>query len=274
MTNQPGGWRVDVEDWDFLNSRQDESPVLAMRGSYKEVTLDPRVVMHIENQGSVGSCQGHSISSCCEWVYMIATGDTKIALSRAYGYYESQRIDNIRGDSGSTIQAGIKLATTVGIPREELWTYSGKYNQARPANWDEILKDAENYKIGSTYKMTTYDGMRTFLGSGQGAIHLGITWNGSVDKPVVSSYSGAGGGGHSIGLYALSDRKDNSGRPWLFMQNSWGSQWGQSGWAEWSPDAITQMLQSRNSIFVGVSDMPNVKPRTYELEQMQRDLRV
>jgi len=274
MTNHIGGWRIDVEDWQFLNDQPNESPVLAMKGSYNEVRFDPRKVLKVENQGQVGACQGHSISSCCEWSYIIATGDTTLQLSRAYGYYESQRIDNIRGDNGSTIQAGIKLATNVGIPREDLWKYTGRYDPKRPSNWNEILKDAEKYKIGSTYKLTTYDGIRTFLGSGQGGVNLGITWNSSVDKNIVTSFNGNGGGGHAISLYSLSERIDSDNRPYVFMMNSWGSSWQGDGWAEWSPDALTQMLRSRNSVFVGVSDMPNVKPREYTLENMKKDLRI
>jgi hypothetical protein len=92
-----------------------DEPVLAMRGSYEEVSIDPRQFMKVENQGSVGSCQGHSISSCVEWCYAIATGGEKLQLSRAYGYYETQRLDGITGDRGSTIEGGVKLATQYGI---------------------------------------------------------------------------------------------------------------------------------------------------------------
>lgn len=270
----PGGWRIDKEDYAALQALPDEGPVLAMRGTYKEVAFDPRTVLKVENQGSVGACQGHSLSSDMEWAYIIATGDITLQLSRAMGYYETQRIDGISGDSGSTISGGVKLAKGTGVCRESLWPYTGRYDNRRPSNWNEVIQDAAQYKIGSSLSLTSYEGIRTFLGSGQGGVHLGITWNSSVDRPVVESYSSAGGGGHAIGLYALSDRKDSSGRPYCWMMNSWGKNWGQDGWAEWSPKAIEAMLIARWSVFVGLSDMPNVKPRTYELEQLKKDLRV
>jgi C1A family cysteine protease len=251
-----------------------EEPVMAMRGHYEEIAIDPRKFMKVENQGRVGSCQGQSISSCVEWCYAIATGGEKIQLSRAYGYYETQRIDGISGDNGSTIQSGIKLATEYGICREELWTYSGQYDPRRPKPIEELRADAANYKIGKTYRLTTYESIRTFLGSGQGAVSLGITWNSSVDAGIVNNYSGAQGGGHAISLYTISERKDSSGRPFLWMMNSWGTQWGQSGWSEWSPSAVEQMLRGRWSVFVGVSDMPNVKPRELNTEEWKRGLRV
>lgn len=273
-TQHVGGWRIDLEKFDVLAALPDEQPVLAMRGSYNEVSVDPRSVLRVENQGSVGSCQGHSISSACEWCYIIATQDSKLQLSRAYGYYETQRLDGISGDRGSTIEGGIRLATEFGICREELWPYSGRYEPTRPRPIEELRKDAATYKIGKSYKLTSYDGIRTFLGSGQGAVHLGITWNSSVDGALINNYSGASGGGHAIGLYSLSDRKDSQGRPFCWMMNSWGKNWGNGGWAEWSPNAISQMLASRWAVFIGVSDMPNVKPREFSLDDLKKSLRI
>jgi len=269
-----GYWLHDVEDFDFLKSLPGESSVLAMRGTYSEVKVDPRAVMKIENQGSVGSCQGHALSSCVELCYYIATGDLTRQLSRAFGYYETQRIDGINGDRGSTISGGIKLATTLGIPREELWKYSGRYENRRPSNWNEIVEDAKLHQVGQSYRMESYDGVRTFLGSGQGGISIGISWSGEVDRPVVNSFSGAGGGGHAIALLGLSERLDQSGRPFVFMLNSWGANWGNGGWAEWAPNAVEQMLRHRYTACFGLSDMPNVKPRSFTLEDLKKGLAI
>jgi len=269
-----GYWLHDKEDWDFIATLPDESPVLAMRGTYDEVAFDPRKVMKVENQGSVGSCQGHALSSCVELCSYIATGDLTLQLSRAAAYYETQRIDGINGDSGSTISGGIKLATAKGIPREELWKYSGRYDNRRPSNWAEIEKDAENYKVGKSFKMSSYDGVRTFLGSGQGGISIGISWGGEMDRAIVNSFSGSGGGGHALALLAISERLDVSGKPYIWMLNSWGSNWGNAGWSEWAPAAVEQMLRHRYTACFGLSDMPNLKPRKFDLEDLKKALRI
>ena len=274
MSGFIGGWLQTEEDRDFLDALPGESAVLAMRGSYSEVKVDPRKVMKIENQGSVGSCQGHALSSCVELCYYIASGDLTRQLSRAMGYYETQRIDGITSDRGSTISGGIKLATTKGICREELWKYSGRYDARRPLNWAEIEADAAQHKVGQSYRMESYDGVRTFLGSGQGGISIGISWSGEVDRPIVNSFSGAGGGGHAIALLGLSERLDSSGRPFVFMLNSWGANWGNGGWAEWAPNAVEQMLRHRYTACFGLSDMPNVKPREFTLEDMRKGLEI
>jgi len=218
--NEPGGWLIDIENFDELDSLAGETDVLAMQGHYEETRFDPRVVLHVENQGSVGACQGHSISSCLEWCYIIETGNLNLQLSRAMGYYESQQLDGITGDSGSTISAGVKLATNTGICIESLWPYTGRYNPQRPSNWSEIIENAATYKIGKSVRLTNYDAVRTFLGSGQGAVHLGISWGSGMNAAVLDRFP-PGGGGHAIGLYALSERLDGSGRPYVWMMNSW-----------------------------------------------------
>jgi hypothetical protein len=269
-----GGWRIDKEDFDFLYSLPGESDVLAMRGSYTEVAFDPRKVLRVENQGSVGSCQGHSISSCAEWCYILATGDTKLQLSRAYGYYESQRLDGLLGqDRGSTVASGVKLAMTKGICPEELWRYSGKYDPKPPHPIQEIYEAAAKYKIGRQNRLTTYEGIRTHLGSGQGPVHIGIEWNSSVNRALVNSYSTADGGGHSIGLYTLSERKDSQGRPYIWMMNSWDKTWGNEGWAEWAPVAVEAMLRQRWTVMIGLSEMPTVKPREWTLEDVKKQVK-
>jgi C1A family cysteine protease len=268
-----GGWLQDEEDWENLYAMSGEHEVLALMGSYNEVSLDPRRVVRVENQGSQGSCQGHSISSVVEWCYYLASNDLEKQLSRAMGYYESQRLDRISGDRGSTISAGVRLATNTGICSEPLWPYPSSYNQSRPSNWDAVLQDAATYRIGRSIRLTTYEAVRTFLGSGQGGINIGISWGSGMSRAVVESFS-AGGGGHAIALLSLSDRKDSAGQPYVWMLNSWGSNFGNKGWSEWSPRAIGQMMSSRSTACIGCSDMPHVKPREISLDQIKKKLRV
>ena len=268
-----GGWREDREDAAFLNRLRGEAPVLAMRGTYTETTFDPREVMRVENQSNQSSCQGHAISSVVEWCHCIASGNPGLQLSRAYGYYETQRGDGIRGDRGSTISGGVKLAMESGICEESLWPYPKSYNTRRPRDWDECLQNAKQYKIKTKRRMTTYDGVRTFLGSGLGGITIGIGWSSRVmSKAVVESYT-SGGGGHAISLLCLSKRKDRAGDPFVWCMNSWGRGWANGGWSEWSPKAVRQILASGRTTAVGLSDMPSVKPREFTLDDWKKALR-
>lgn len=262
------GYVLDREDSNLLKGLDSEEAVLALMGSYEEVRLDPRKIIRVENQSRQGACAGHSLSSILEWIFAIATGGKIIQLSRAMAYYATQEIDGIRGDRGSTVMGGVKLAKTKGVCREELWKYPSTYDNRWPQNRDAVLADAKNYRIETATRITTYEGFRAFLGSGQGGIHTGIAWGDSMNRAVVEKFV-PGGGGHSICGLCLSERTDSRGEPYAFIQNSWSESFGNGGWQEWSPTAIRQMLQHSSTVFVGLSDMPEVKPREWTLKDTE-----
>jgi hypothetical protein len=270
-----GGWRHDLENWDAVGSLEcvDEQ-LLLMAADAMEVALDPRLILTCHNQGPVGSCRGHSGSTIAEWIQVLITGEVPaVERSRAMMYYETQRIDGIRGDRGSTIMGGVKLLRDIGLCRESLWNYRPTYSPQRPSNWNEILKDAESGRVVRSVRLQSYDAVRAFLGTGQGGVDCGIMWSSAYARPVVERYNG-GGGGHAIALPVLSERKDSHGRPYVWMFNSHGMQSGVNGWSEWSPSFVDAAIRSRGNVFVGLSDMPNLKPREISLDEIKKKLRV
>lgn len=267
------GYPIELEDREYLNSLQGESPVLAMRGTFQEVKLDAKQILKVEAQMRIGSCAGHSLSSILEWIYAIITGGEIVQLSRAMAYFETQVLDGIRGDRGSTISGGVKLAKK-GICRESLWAYPDSYDNRRPVNYDEVLKDAENYKISTEIRMSSYDGVRTFLGAGLGGIHSGWNWNETMEKSVVEVFRPRqNDGGHSEAVICLSTRVDSQGKPYVWVLGSWGTGFANKGWQEFSPTAVEQMLRHPNTAMVGLSDMPNVQPRKFNVDDWRSALR-
>ena len=259
--NAPGGWLIDEEDFEQLAALPGEAPFVAMAGSVELIAIDPRKAIQIPNQAQMGSCVGNATTTAMEWCHIIQTRTFETQLSRMHCYVESQRLSGMSpGDRGSTVSGAVKLAKTTGVPEESFWPYPKSYSATRPSNWQALLENAAKYKIGQSYNMTSYEGIATFLGAGQGGVVIGIGWNSSVNRAVVESYSG-GGGGHALAFIALSERKDSSGRNFIHMANSWGTSWGNKGWAEVAPKAVEQMLATRNTTMIGISDMPNASPR-------------
>lgn len=273
--NDFAGYPLEREDREFLASLPDADLMVPRSGTYEEVRLDPRTLVKVENQGPVGSCQGHALSSVVEWCYTIATAGQVQQLSRAYAYYESQRIDGIVGDRGSTISGGVKLALNTGICTEPKWPYVPRYNATRPSDWNSILDDAKRFKIRRASKIKTYDDFRNYLGSGQGGISVGIAWGSSMSVPVVERFI-RGTGGHAIAALCLSERVDSQGRPYAWILNSWGESFGSRehpGWHEWSATAVSQMLADSWTEMIGLSDMPEAKPRKFLKEEWIERLR-
>jgi Papain family cysteine protease len=237
------------------------------------VKLDPRKLLKLENQGPQGSCRGHSGSTNTEWLVALATnGKTLIQLSRAMMYYETQRIDGIRGDNGSTIMGGVKLLLETGICIEDLWKYTAnKYNPARPADWQAVLESAKKYRVKSARRCRSYDELRIHLGSGQGGADFGIPWSDAYKRPIVERFTG-GGGGHAIAVLCLSERLDTKGRPYVWMFNSWGESSGTHGWSEWSPTFIEGVLRDPASVVVLYSDLAVPQVRKFTLEEWEKVL--
>ena len=231
--------------------------------TYRETAIDPRDTIKIENQGGIGACQGHALSSIVEWCYMLQLNDIDgVQLSRAAAYYETQRLDRIRGDRGSTISGGVKLSRTWGVPEEALWPYRARYDNDRPSNWDAVTESAHRYKIANAVKVTDYEQARVFLGSGVGGISLGIRWSRNYGAVIDRAHKGKGG--HAVALISLADRKDKDDNPYLWLVNSWGTRWGNRGWAEVSPAAVRAWLRDSFTTAVGLTELPNVQPRDFD----------
>lgn len=266
------GYDPEKEDREFIASLSGGDEIMALCGTYKEQTLDPRKLIRIENQKSMSSCAGHSLSSNLEWIYCVATGGQTIQLSRMAGYILAQDLAGIRTDSGSMISDGVKVALTTGLPEESLWNYPASYNRTKPQN--DWKQNAEKYKIARAIQIKSFDQWRTWLGSGVGSIHTGISWGSYMERAVVDNFS-PGRGGHSVAALCLSERKDSNGDPYSFIANSWSESFGSReypGWQEWAPTAIKQMLQHQFTVFVGLSDMPAIKPRTFTFADMKNEV--
>lgn len=270
-----GGYLFEQEDVDAINATATE-PQMLMMGELPE-EVDPRRhpkyaegFLQTENQGSIGSCQGNSLTECAEFCYMLATG-LVIQFSRMFAYLVTQMYDGIRSDRGSTLSGGTKAGREVGFCPEADAPYPGRY-----PGWgwvtDAMRKLAAKYKLKSHSVLKTVDEVKQYLGSGIGIVQIGISWNRSMTPDrygCIRSFSG-GGGGHAIVLcgYVTDETvgQRSSAGYWFILKNSWGRRWGLDGFAYVDPAAVRQMLGHRYSVFIGRSDMGDPKPRPISVD--------
>ena len=196
-----GGYQIELEDQSFI----DNNSVRAVMSSFGDLPerVDPRKhpqansgFLRIENQGSIGSCQGASLTECGEWAYNVGTGKV-IQFSKMYAYLTSQMKDNIRGDRGSTLSGGTKAAKE-GLCTEANAPYTRSY-----PGWGYVTsamrQEAAKYKLKSYTRITQEEQVKSYLGSGIGAVQIGISWNRSMSPDrfgLIKSFSSGGGGGH------------------------------------------------------------------------------
>jgi hypothetical protein len=236
------GWAKDREEKEQLVATGDDPTTMLARFADSfpklEVTADPRGVVAILNQGNQGSCQGHSLAMMFAICFWLATGRWA-AFSRAAAYYLSQLKNGLRGDVGSTLNGGNKVATGDGLCLELDWPYPRAYDPRRPAS---ATTDKFAYKLRRSRPFTTVEEMQAWMEAGL-PIQTGIDWNDSCNREVVDDWR-PGGGGHSTSLWLLSDGKPNN-------INSWGEDWCNDGVQKWTWKSVERMLNNSHTVFIG-----------------------
>lgn len=247
---KPGGWLPYHEDRARLASHA--SPFTYGDAGSAPEEKDQSTWMPIEDQGQQGSCQGFDLSSCVELVN-VQDGNEFAQLSPAAAYYMSQRIDGISGDRGSTIEGGIRLAMTDGIPLLSFWPYPQNYNPRIPAGY----ADAPKWRISGHVQIKDYDQAINHLAT-RGPLSLGVMWSNALDEQVarngIIERFVPGAGGHAICISGYV-RKTFSGttltKPALLSPQSWGN-YGKDGWYLWSYDAFQKALDHQWSVCEGL----------------------
>lgn len=225
--------------------------------------VDPRKWHRIEDQGSQGSCQGHMLSSICEGLYFIETGDSTIQLSRNGAYRWSQIEDGIRGDQGSTLEGGIRAAKK-GLCLEKFFPYTSQYAPVIPreAEQNRTFKLVTHGKIPK--ESGAHELAHMILGQGLHLIGFGMKWTDEMDKQSkIMKYTGRGrGGGHAVAIlgYLFID-----GDLYFVLANSWGTKfWGDKGYKLVHYKAFDQIVRYGWNVTFSYSDLDGFDvPRTY-----------
>lgn len=267
-----GGYAIQQEDRAGLLRTSSRGQLLKVGDTPDRV--DPRKhllwddgLLRIEDQKNQGSCQGQALSECVEFCYSVVAGKV-LQFSRQYCYIGSQIFDGIRGDSGSTLSGGTKLAEQ-GVCTEATAPYANGY-PGHGYITSAMKEEAKKYRLQSHTTIESSDHMREYIGSGIGIVQIGISWNGSMSPDsngCIRSFSGGGGGGHSVVFcgYLPDDEvgQRSSKGFWHILKNSWGTRWGDGGFVYVDPSAVEAMLRHNFSVFIGRSDMKgdDIKPR-------------
>lgn len=226
--------------------------------------VDPREWLRIENQGSMGSCQGHAQSTCGELAYYIATGGEVIQFSPLFAYYATQKLDGLQGaDRGSTISGGAKVGMDLGFCPLEIMPYPNpvRYKWELP---QKAIDAAKDFKIAKAVEIDSYETYMKFVGAGLGGVEIGILWSDRYMTPdqngCIEDY-GESGGGHAVVFGGYSKRRASDGRKYGILINSWDIRWGNRGTAEVSPKAMDKMFRGQWTVARGLTDMVSPKIR-------------
>jgi C1A family cysteine protease len=226
--------------------------------------IDHRGWARIENQGPIGSCVGHGSSGASEVLTYLDTKGTIEEYSRMFAYKTAQEIDGLRGpDTGAMVSGALKASKAIGQCPEEMYPYDAKgYSKPIPPGCREAA--GKKKIIGQHAILRSYQEVFDWLGSGTGVVIVGIPWYETFanTQGVINQAQGRKLGGHCVLWAGYTERKDSQGRNYIDCKNSHGQEWGDEGWAEFSP-AVVEILcggsQSGNEV-IGLTDIMDDGP--------------
>lgn len=270
------GYRLEIENHAQLAATS--SPLQLPYGTYAA----PTIVCHrpwrrkrVKFQSSMGSCTGGSRANGSEVLNYIASGGGILTLSMMYCYLQNQVECGLIGrDQGATIDGSVRAGMRTGVALEETFPYPNpvRYSTDIPP---AAIAEGKQHLIAKHMVMRSYDDCFTWLSSGVGVILIGVPWLQGMTRvgPTMelSDLHGQMLGGHALVLHGYGGEGpdpviDQDGRPYLDLENTHGTQWGDGGFCLVSPRVIDKQIAD-GATFIGTSDMTTYGPRKIETYQ-------
>lgn len=216
--------------------------------------FDPRQIIRTELQGSFSSCIGHGLSSSgevCAWID--SGGKWSPQFSRWGAYIWAQKESGLLGkDQGAMISGAVKAATKYGFCPETLWPYPSRYTTSIPA---EAPNAAAPYQLMSHVVIKGYEDGFNWINQGKGPLLIGVNWTpglaNNTGDVTLADAKGRTLGGHCMFIWGW--KSDGC----LWLGNSHGTGWGQSGWRPVRPEVVTYWAQTQE--VYGLSDLKDVQ---------------
>ena len=225
MPNYKFGWipdALDPRDYKFSASRE------ALTAPPKSWDLSAQMPP-VTDQGAIGACVFHAASNAHRYCQM-RQGSKDFLPSRLAGYYWGREKEGtINQDSGSQIRTGVKVMADRGACPESMWPYDvRRFREKPPQNveTEALLHQAIVYERVQHHP----DHIKAAIASGY-PISFGFMVMPSFDSigsdgvmPMPGRFERPKGG-HAV---LMGGYDAAIGR--AFIQNSWSTRWGKSGW--------------------------------------------
>jgi C1A family cysteine protease len=248
------GWRPDLPDFrDLYPESEPIKKVLAKSHPLKAVAkaLPASVNLRawcspIEDQGDLGSCTANAGVALFEYFERRAFAK-HLDASRLFLYKVTRNLMGEKGDTGAQLRDTMKAMVLFGVPPEKYWPYKISRYEEEPTPFCYAF--AQSYQAVKYYRLDppgiaptkTLSEIKKSLAA-QLPVMFGFSvytsMPGGGDGKGEIPYPGPGDkleGGHAVVAVGYEDgKKIGKDKGALLIRNSWGAEWGETGYG-WLP---------------------------------------
>jgi len=253
------GWLPDYPDSrDYTRETSEINSILKIGGGDGgSETLPPKIDLRpicspIVNQGSIGSCTANAASGILEFFQKKAYGACS-PVSRIFIYKATRNLMKMKGDSGAYIRSTMGALALFGAPPEKYLTYEIERFDFEPPAF--CYSFAQNYKALKYFRLDeqgnsekeTLDSIKQTINQQIPAM-FGFTVYSSINeikggKIPFPERNDSVLGGHAVVAVGYDDSMKISNSTGAFIiRNSWGVEWGDSGYGYLPYDYLTKGL--------------------------------
>lgn len=180
-------------------------------------------IVRVKNQGQIGSCCAHVLSSVVEYFNYI---QHNLKTEMSVGYIYGNRNKTTHKGKGLIIRDALNTLRIYGTVTKDRFPYNveipdalNKFNQYA----DELYEEGTVSRISSYYRVKTNDDIKTTLKLKYPVV-IGIEWYSDmkVVNGILTTNKQGYKGGHCMLLYGWNEKG------WKTL-NSWGKLWGKNG---------------------------------------------
>jgi len=222
------GWLPDIPDQrDFRYAAP--RPLLRKLPSKIDLT---RLCPPVYDQGQLGSCTANAIGGAFEFELLKRDKAKDFMPSRLFIYYNEREIEHtVNSDSGALIRDGIKTVNKQGVCPENMWPYNPGQLTSKPSG--SCYTDALNHQVTSYQRIArNLNQMKGCLADGYPFVFgftvyesfesVAVAKSGKLNMPKKGETTV---GGHAVMCVGYND----IGKRFI-IRNSWGPNWGLSGY--------------------------------------------